>query len=113
MWLAQRGRSEGTASIVLLASGFSSLAIIGFVAGTAFAPALVCLGAAGTALVLSGVGAQSSVQMAVAPDMRGRVLSLYGIIVRAGPALGSLAIGAASDRFGLRWPTASLKIRAR
>jgi len=106
LWLAQRGRIEGTSAIVLLASGISSLAVIGFVAGTAFAPALLCLGFAGAALVLSGVGAQSSVQMAVAPAMRGRVLSLYGIIVRAGPALGAMAIGVASDRFGLRAPTA-------
>jgi predicted MFS family arabinose efflux permease len=106
VWLASRGRSEGTASITLMASAVAALAILGFVAGAAFWPALACLAAAGAAMTLSGVGAQSLVQMAVAPAMRGRVLSLYGIIIRAGPAAGALLIGAASDAFGLRLPTA-------
>ena len=106
LWLAARGRSEGTAQITLMASAIAALAILGFVGGTAFGPALTCLAAAGAAMTLSGVGAQSLVQNAVAPAMRGRVLSLYGIIIRAGPAGGALVIGAASDAFGLRLPTA-------
>lgn len=106
VWLAQRGRSEGTTAIVLLASMLGATATIGFVSAPSFALALVAIAASGVAMVISGVGAQSLVQMAVEPGMRGRVLSLYGIIIRAGPAVGALAIGAASDRFGLRWPTA-------
>lgn len=106
MWLAQRGKVEGTSTIVLLASGLGSIAILGFVAGTAFVPALLALALSGTALVISGVGAQTTVQMAVTPGMRGRVLSLYGIIIRAGPAVGAMAIGMASDWVGLRMPTA-------
>jgi predicted MFS family arabinose efflux permease len=106
LWLAQRGRSEGMTSIVLLASAFGAAATVSFVAAPSFALALVAIAASGLAMVISGVGAQTVVQMAVEPGMRGRVLSLYGIIIRAGPAVGALAIGAASDRFGLRWPTA-------
>jgi hypothetical protein len=37
--------------------------------------------------------------------MRGRVLSLWGMIVRACPASGALALGAAGEVLGLRAPT--------
>jgi predicted MFS family arabinose efflux permease len=106
VWLAQRGRSEGMTSIVLASSALGAVAILGFVADTLFIPALVAIGISGIAMVISGVGAQTLVQMAVVPQMRGRVLSLYGTIIRGGPALGALAIGAAADYVGLRLPTA-------
>ena len=38
--------------------------------------------------------------------MRGRVMALYGMIFRAGPALGALLICSLSERFGLRLPLA-------
>jgi predicted MFS family arabinose efflux permease len=38
--------------------------------------------------------------------MRGRVLSLFGLIFRGGPALGALIIGVASEAFGLQAPLA-------
>ena len=36
--------------------------------------------------------------------MLGRVLSLWGMIIRAAPALGALTYGAAAERFGLQAP---------
>jgi MFS family permease len=36
--------------------------------------------------------------------MLGRALSLWGMIGRAGPALGALVYGAAAEVAGLRWP---------
>jgi predicted MFS family arabinose efflux permease len=38
--------------------------------------------------------------------MRGRVMALYGMIFRAGPALGAVLMGSLSERFGLRLPLA-------
>ena len=38
--------------------------------------------------------------------MRGRVMSLYGMISRGGPAVGALVMGTLSDWVGLRWPVA-------
>jgi predicted MFS family arabinose efflux permease len=38
--------------------------------------------------------------------MSGRVMALYGMIFRAGPAVGAVLMGAASERFGLRLPLA-------
>jgi predicted MFS family arabinose efflux permease len=39
--------------------------------------------------------------------MRGRVLSLFGLIFRGGPALGALVMGAASEIVGLQAPVAA------
>jgi len=44
---------------------------------------------------------QTFVQLRTPDEMRGRALSVHGLIVRASPALGALLIGAGIDRFGL------------
>jgi predicted MFS family arabinose efflux permease len=38
--------------------------------------------------------------------MRGRVMALYGMIFRGGPAFGALLMGMASEHIGLRAPVA-------
>jgi MFS family permease len=43
------------------------------------------------------------VQSAVHDDMRGRVVSLYVLVFRGTPAIGSLLVGISSDFIGLRW----------
>jgi predicted MFS family arabinose efflux permease len=54
-----------------------------------------------------GINAMSSqlVVVAHAPDFAsGRLLSVWGTIIRGGPALGALGLGVAFDAFGYRWP---------
>ena len=51
-----------------------------------------------------GVGEQTLLQNTLSSDVRGRVMSLYGMVSRGGPAVGALAMGWASDHIGLRWP---------
>jgi MFS family permease len=55
----------------------------------------------GVGLTGASVASQSIVQLAADETMKGRVLSLYGMLFRAGPALGTLAIGAAAEIAGL------------
>jgi MFS family permease len=40
-------------------------------------------------------------QTSVTPEMRGRVMGIYGVVGRGGPALGALVMGALSEIFGL------------
>ena len=54
---------------------------------------------------MHGISTQTLVQNAADPAMRGRVLSLWGMITRACPASGALALGIAGEVFGLRIPT--------
>src|SRR5690606_14843235 len=65
--------------------------------------AMLCLGAS---LTGSAVASQSMVQLTAAAEFKGRVLSLYGMLFRAGPALGTVAIAAAAETAGLQLPIA-------
>jgi predicted MFS family arabinose efflux permease len=67
---------------------------------------LALLFAFGFTSATSGVGTQTLTQSAVDDAMRGRVMSLYGVIFRGGPAVGALLMGMASERFGMQAPVA-------
>ncbi len=56
--------------------------------------------------MITGIGAQTLIQASVDHSMSGRVMALYGMIFRAGPSLGAVAMGTASTHFGLRSPLA-------
>lgn len=67
---------------------------------------IVALFLLGIALTGSTVASQSIVQLTAADAMKGRVLSLYGMLFRAGPAVGTVAVGASAELVGLQWPIA-------
>lgn len=106
VWLARRG-GGGLTRLVLLNALFVSLAIIAFAATDIFWFALLAVGVAGMAMVATGVSMQTLMQMSVDGAMRGRVLSLYGIIFIGGPAAGALIMGTLSEALGLRLPLAA------
>ena len=58
----------------------------------------------GFTMTSGGIATQQVVQFAVPDEMRGRVLGLFGMIFRSGPALGALAMGRIGDVVGLGWP---------
>jgi MFS family permease len=66
--------------------------------------ACILIGGVGYALTVQSTSNQVLIQSAVSPDMRGRVLGLYGLVARGGPALGALLMGIAAEHFGLRAP---------
>ena len=106
VWLARRG-GGGLTRLVLLNALFVSLAIIAFTASDNFWLGLLAVGVAGMAMVATGVSMQTLMQMSVDGAMRGRVLSLYGIIFIGGPAAGALIMGTLSEALGLRLPLAA------
>jgi MFS family permease len=66
--------------------------------------ALVAVSAAvvlGFAITRGLVSTQTFVQLTTPDALRGRVLSMHGLIARGSPALGALLIGYAADRIGL------------
>jgi len=105
-WMLRRPGLTGLTSVVLGHTLVISLAILAFTATDQFYIALPFVFIAGAAMVITGVGAQTLIQASVEPQMRGRVMALYGMIFRAGPALGALLIGSLSESFGLRLPLA-------
>jgi len=107
IWMARRHGIEGLTTVTVAFMLVIALALLGFTASDNFWAALVCLFIAGFGLVVTGVAAQTLVQSAVAPAMRGRVMGLYGMIFRGGPALNALLLGLLSSHFGLRLPLAA------
>jgi predicted MFS family arabinose efflux permease len=105
-WMLIRSQISGITTIVLANTLVMSLAIVAFTATDEFTLALPCVFIAGTAMVITGIGAQTLIQASVDRSMSGRVMALYGMIFRAGPALGAVAMGTASERVGLRLPLA-------
>ena len=105
-WMLIRSQISGLTNVVLANTLLMSLAIVAFTATDQFLLALPCVFVAGAAMVITGIGAQTLIQASVDDTMSGRVMALYGMIFRAGPALGAVTMGTASAHFGLRLPLA-------
>jgi len=103
-WLAQRGQVVGLTSRVVFATLLLGLSLIGFAATNLYGFALICLMITGFAVIIIGVGEQTLLQNAVDPAMRGRVMSLYGMIGRGAPAIGAIIMGSLAELFGFQAP---------
>jgi predicted MFS family arabinose efflux permease len=105
-WMLIRSQINGLTTIVLANTLIMSLAIVAFTATDSFVMALPAVFISGAAMVITGIGAQTLIQASTDRAMAGRVMALYGMIFRAGPALGAVIMGTASERLGLRLPLA-------
>lgn len=105
--IAQRGRVGGLTRLSVNNAGVMALAALTFAVVPSFWMALPLLAAASFGITITGVGAQALIQGAVSGELRGRVVSVYGMIFRAGPATGALVIGALSEPLGWHWPLAA------
>jgi MFS family permease len=102
LWIGMLG--GGLTRIFLASTVVSALSAALFAVSTSLWLAVPSLAVTGFSMAAFGVSAQILIQTSVIPEMRGRVLSIYGLIFRGGPALGALIMGAASERVGLRLP---------
>ncbi len=104
VWMLRRGNKDGITEIALL-SGLAGGAAAFLIVTVVWLPiAMVCLAVLGFSMTSGGIATQQVVQFAVPDAMRGRVLGLFGMIFRSGPALGALAMGRIGDAVGLGWP---------
>lgn len=105
-FIAQRGRVAGLTRIVMLMTGLMSLSLLVFSVVPWFPAALVAIAVVAFATATMSISSQSLIQTQVDGAMRGRVISVYGMIFRMGPALGALVMGGLVDNLGWRWPIA-------
>lgn len=103
-WMIRRGNSTGITMIALRAGLVAGAAALVFSFLEWYPLGLACLAIFGFAMTSGGVAVQQLVQLSVPDAMRGRVLSLFGMFFRGGPALGALLMGWAADAIGLHWP---------
>ncbi|HET7882336.1 MAG TPA: MFS transporter [Acetobacteraceae bacterium] len=102
--VAIRGRLGGLTRIAVFAGLAMAAATAGFVATHHFMVGVVCVGVMGAATTMHGISIQTLLQNSASSVMVGRVLSLWGMITRAAPAMGALVYGAASEWLGLQVP---------
>ena len=107
LWMLLRPAIAGLTRLVLANTLVISLAILAFTATDRFILALPCVFLAGMAMTITGIGAQTLLQASVDIQLRGRIMALYGMIFRAGPAVGAVLMGSLSGHFGLRLPLAA------
>jgi MFS family permease len=69
-----------------------------------FVLAVIVVAGCGLLLMVSGISTQTMLQLEVESQFRGRLLSLYGLVLRGGPAIGALLVGTTADWIGLEWP---------
>lgn len=101
-WLAQRGTPVGLTRVVIGTLLVGALSIFGFTATDQFALGLIGVFFIGATVVLGGTGTQTLMQNSVDGTMRGRVMSLYGLIYRGVPALGAVTMGSAAEFVGFQ-----------
>jgi predicted MFS family arabinose efflux permease len=90
-------------ALVTLVGGLTmcaSLMVFSVAGGVTLALALMTV--AGLGHVICNIGMQSLVQSSAGSRMRGRVIALYGLIFRGGPALSAAMIGLAAEWISLQ-----------
>jgi len=106
LWLAQRGRVAGLTAVTLASFAVAGLLGAAFAITGRFWLGTLLMAAAGAAMVVNGTGTQTLIQTAVASHMRGRVLGIWGITFRGGPAVGAVAMGWLAEYWGFGPPVA-------
>lgn len=107
VWLSARGSLNGLTRVSLANILLMSIGLLLFVATDMFWIACPLAALIGFAFIAQNVSNQTLIQSAVDPGVRGRVLSVYGMIAQAVPSLGTMAMGAAAEHLGLRLPVAA------
>lgn len=104
LWLGNRAHSSNLMAVTLANALGSAIAAIAAVATDRLWLAVPAVIVYGFCISATGIASQTLVQLASDRNMRGRVMGLYGLIFRGGPAIGALAAGLISVQLGLRWP---------
>jgi predicted MFS family arabinose efflux permease len=104
LYLAVRPSLHGLTRIAVHMVLVGAVTLAAFATVSNFHFAMACLFVVGTSLSVSATGVMTLVQSSVDSHMRGRVLSLYGLIFRGGPAVGAFFMGFAAEHIGLHIP---------
>ncbi|MEE2705234.1 MAG: MFS transporter [Pseudomonadota bacterium] len=104
IWLAQRGTLNGLSNIVFIGVLINSIAIILFSLSADLFTGAILLGISGFTQACTGTGTQTLIQSFVPDSLRGRVMSVWLVIGRGGPAFGALIIGIVAEFTGFPLP---------
>lgn len=102
VWMAARGAIQGTTRIAFAAMLLGVIGVFIVCATQIIWVGLLGTFLVGAAVTLAGTSTQIMMQNSVDGAMRGRVMSLYGVVHRGAPALGAVIIGVAAEWMGLQ-----------
>jgi MFS family permease len=105
--MANRNRIQGTTWIFFIGLLGNGVFVFLFSLTSVFALGLAAVTLFGFSMSTSGNGAQILLHNAVEGSLRARVMSLYSLTFRGGPALGAMLFGALSEAYGLQIPVAA------
>jgi predicted MFS family arabinose efflux permease len=105
-WLTSRASLKGLTRLTLANILLMGIALLLFVSSPSFALALPLVALIGFAFIVQSISNQTLIQSAVEPHVRGRVMSMYGIISQGVPSLGTLTMGGIAAHYGLQLPVA-------
>lgn len=104
LWLAGRPSIHGLVNAYMFCSAGIVVSLLAFSLAPTMNYALPAVAVVGFFLVSAAICAQTLVQLNVPDQMRGRIMSVYAILLKGGPAFGALIMGFAGDVWGLRLP---------
>ena len=104
IWLAQRGTLKGLSNIVFIGVLINSISIVLFTLSANLITGAILLGISGFTQACTGTGTQTLIQSFVPDSLRGRVMSVWLVIGRGGPAFGALIIGIVAEFIGFPLP---------
>ncbi len=105
IWLAaRRSGIEGMTRMTIYSILFLAFVLTLFATTKIFWLAVLFSACLGFGFILLNVSNQTLIQSAVDPHLRGRVMSVYGLIMQGVPAFGALLLGGAAEHIGLRIP---------
>lgn len=105
-WMSARGGLKGLTRVSLANILFMAVGLLLFVATDLFWLACPLAALIGFAFIVQSVSNQTLIQSAVDSSVRGRVLSVYGMIAQGVPSLGTMTMGVAAEHWQLRLPVA-------
>jgi MFS family permease len=112
VFLAWRKPGPGLLSIVLVGMAALGLAMIGFAAAPNVLVAAPLALVIGLGITIRAAAVQTLIQTSAAEDLRGRVLSLYGLGIHGGTAIGGVIMGGLAEFIGLRLAIAAMSVCA-
>ncbi len=96
-------RVNGLTRMILAIFFFAIIVQFVFALAPTFHVAVGAMAFVGATIAVGGIGSQVLIQSSIKGTMRGRVVSLWSIIMRAGPPVGAWMIGAIAELIGLQW----------
>jgi len=101
--VANLGKVHGLIRFILVFFILDVVVQLVFTFSPTFIVAVISVAGMGFAVTAAGIGGQVLVQSAIHDEMRGRVMGLWGIIMRGGVPTGAVLLGALNSWLGFRY----------